>query len=699
MQPSCRNESVSGVQPSRGVVSYLFPTEGGIRLLCNSTAFYNRETGIAIASACRALIRPRFQDSTVVRISVKLTAGVVVIAALVGLVGYFTNLTDHAIQNQVEHLSRSSLIEVVDAADMALAIQTGHNALHDLIARRRQAKPVRTAEADPEATRLHQTVTASLGSFQRSFTHSRQASLLLAPSDDEAAAARQQQAEADTFKQLGEAFTAHHQMVEKCLSLIDKDPVAADAYRREKLDAHFNDVLFPLLRGQKQNAEAEFSHEVHSVERAVAAANLRNTIVTLVALICALALGLALSRSIGAPLAELKAAALRIGKGHLETRLTNRSRDEIGVLAATFNRMAEELQATTVSKAYVDNILQSMSEMVIVVDPQLQIRIVNGAAVEQLGYSVGELIGQPLAILLPDLREPPASGAIHDRVLGSQELWLFAKDGEQIPVHWAGSELRGEAGELQGVVCAALNIAERKRAEAQLRASLVEKEVLLKEVHHRVKNNLQIISSLLALQARDKNDLQVRRMFEESQGRIRSMALIHELLYQSGELSRIDFLEYVRRLCSYLMESTGDESGRVSLAINVAPLPLPISLAIPCGMILNELVSNALKHAFPDGSGSMQITFALAADRYSLSVRDDGPGFDAVAAAGKAGSLGLKVVEALTRQLGGELAITTSGGAEFLVSFPVAAGESTYETVSTGHVHNGRRENPVPATV
>lgn len=632
------------------------------------------------------------------RISVKLTAGVLVIAALVALVGYLTNLTDHTIQAQIEHLSRSSLNQVVSAADMAVAIQVGHDALHDLIVRQRIRKRPNSNEPDPEAQRLERIVQSSLVSFQRSLDQGRQASRWESPHESDDEFIKKQQTNAARFKQLTDDFVKHREMVRKCLKLATADPAAAEKYLDDQLDSHFNGVLFPLLKDQKYEAESDFSHEVHSIERAVETANLRNTIATLVALLCALILGLFLSRSIGAPLAELKAAALQIGKGRLDTRLTNRSRDEIGVLAATFNRMAEDLEATTVSKAYVDNILQSMSEMLIVVDPQLQIRMVNGAALAQLAYRREELIGQPLTLLLPSLGERDVAGPRFEPLLGSRELTLIARDGEQVPVHWAGSELCSESGELQGVVCAALNIAERQEAEARLRASLDEKEVLLKEVHHRVKNNLQIISSLLALQARDKDDPQVRRMFEESQGRIRSMALIHEQLYQSGELSRIDFLEYVRRLSAYLMESTGDEDGHVKLQIDVAPVPLPLNLAIPCGMILNELVSNALKHAFPARSGTVRIGFESSESRFRLSVRDDGIGLDSASTVGKPGSLGLKVVDALTRQMGGELTVASDGGTEFTVSFPAQladAGERDPNGLANGRALHA----PLPAAV
>ena len=152
---------------------------------------------------------------------------------------------------------------------------------------------------------------------------------------------------------------------------------------------------------------------------------------------------------------------------------------------------------------------------------------------------------------------------------------------------------------------------ERKRAEEQLKASLREKEVLLKEIHHRVKNNMQIISSLLELQVDALQDEQVREPFKESQRRIRSMALIHEQLYRSHNLARIDFVEYVESLTNHLLRSYGKDARKVTLERDITPVFLSIDTAIPCGLIINELVSNALKHAFPDGrTGKIRVELA-----------------------------------------------------------------------------------------
>ncbi len=206
------------------------------------------------------------------RISVKLMAGVFAIAALVAIVGYLTDMTDRAIGTQVNQLSRSSLLEVVDAADMAIAIQTSHDALHDMILPKRMAADkAGPKQAIPrDVVVLQRTVQSSLIAFQRSYERSKKANIELLESAERegnvelAAAARTNLSQ--RFKQLGEAFAAHRVMVKDCLRLIESDARAADTLLEGKLDDHFNDVLFPLIQNQKALAEQQLTHEVHGVE-------------------------------------------------------------------------------------------------------------------------------------------------------------------------------------------------------------------------------------------------------------------------------------------------------------------------------------------------------------------------------------------------------------------------------------------------
>ncbi len=215
---------------------------------------------------------------------------------------------------------------------------------------------------------------------------------------------------------------------------------------------------------------------------------------------------------------------------------------------------------------------------------------------------------------------------------------------------------------------------------AQIQASLEEKDVLLREIHHRVKNNLQIVSSLLSLQAREIKDDPVRGLFRESIARVRAMALIHENLYRTSHLAHIDLVDYLRRLANDLRNAYAVQPDRVRIDVQAADLRLSMETAVTCGLLLNEIVSNALKHAFPEGRrGTVRIELAAEEETergsptrpYRLVVADDGVGLPAGFEAARFGSLGLRLIRSLTDQLGGTLSMKNDGGARFTVLFRV----------------------------
>jgi len=220
-----------------------------------------------------------------------------------------------------------------------------------------------------------------------------------------------------------------------------------------------------------------------------------------------------------------------------------------------------------------------------------------------------------------------------------------------------------------------------KKKEGQIKESLREKEVLLKEIHHRVKNNLQIISSLFRLQSahiKDEHDIEI---FKESQSRVSSMALIHESLYQSKDLAKIDFTEYTKKLVAYLLSSYAIYPETTTLDISIDDIFLGIDVAIPCGLIINELVSNSLKHAFPEGiKGKIRIELHMAKDlpvqnerssnMLTLIVRDNGAGFPKNADFRSTETLGLELVNTLVKQLNGTIEFNKSAGTEFKITFP-----------------------------
>lgn len=214
-------------------------------------------------------------------------------------------------------------------------------------------------------------------------------------------------------------------------------------------------------------------------------------------------------------------------------------------------------------------------------------------------------------------------------------------------------------------------ISERKRVEEQLRESLAEKENLLKEIHHRIKNNLQVVSTLLELQSYSLADEQSRRCFQDSQDRIRSMAMIHEKLYQASDVFFIDFGEYLDDLSKKLFNSYVSEPSRVSLRIEAEAVAVGIDDAIPCGLIVNELVSNSLKYAFADGrKGEITVCFRAGVDGcIMLTVSDNGIGLPAGLDIGATETLGLQLVTILTRQLRGSIQLEREQGTTFAINF------------------------------
>jgi two-component sensor histidine kinase len=216
----------------------------------------------------------------------------------------------------------------------------------------------------------------------------------------------------------------------------------------------------------------------------------------------------------------------------------------------------------------------------------------------------------------------------------------------------------------------AWDVAEVKRAEDRLKSSLREKEVLLKEVHHRVKNNLQVISSLLNLQSARITDPAIRAAFFASQTRVRSMALIHEKLYRSEDLAGIDFGDYLRTVTHDLVGSYS--IANVTVEMETETVHLPVDTAIPCGLIVNELISNALKHAFPAGTeGKLYVKARrLSQSEVEMIVEDTGCGMPAGTDIRSISSMGMTLVSSLTDQIGGTVALTVPQGTRIAIRFP-----------------------------
>lgn len=331
-------------------------------------------------------------------------------------------------------------------------------------------------------------------------------------------------------------------------------------------------------------------------------------------------------------------------------------------------------QAVRNSEQKYHNLFEYANDSIFVVDPGTRRFIeINEKAAEHLGYTKEEL----LKLKVDDINQPMTT-ELQNTIINSLEktgniIYEHAhrrKDGTIVPVEISSQVFRYDTNIVfQNFV---RDITRRKETEEQLKQTVREKEALLKEIHHRIKNNLQVISSLLSLQSEYIVNEQDRDFFTASQDRIFSMSLVHELLYQSNDLARINFLKFTNELIQQLMNSHPIDPGQVSITLSVNQILLPINQAIPCALIINELISNAFKYAFPPGrKGTINLEFSIENNQYLLAISDDGIGLPSGINIYKPESLGLQLINDFTNQLGGSIEVLPDAGAHYRIHFPL----------------------------
>lgn len=325
------------------------------------------------------------------------------------------------------------------------------------------------------------------------------------------------------------------------------------------------------------------------------------------------------------------------------------------------------------------SLTESLREVVYRADPESFERTFVNKAVEELyGYTVREWLSDPTLWekrIHTEDRERVCSQVEEARDKEEPfvcEYRIIRKDGEerwvQDHVNWEKDEW-GNVASLNGIV---YDVTDAKRSEEQLKLSLQEKETLLREVHHRVKNNLQIVSSLLRRQGRKVGDERYRQLLKESENRVLSMTLIHEKLYHAENMASIDFDKFIRSLVRNLYSSYGVDRNKVVLRADIENVEIPLDAAVPCGLIINELVSNSLKYAFPEGrEGEINIAFhSTDENQIELVVSDNGVGLPEHIDMRSEESSGLHLVTVLAEnQLNGEITLDKKEGTTFRIAF------------------------------
>jgi PAS domain S-box-containing protein len=335
-------------------------------------------------------------------------------------------------------------------------------------------------------------------------------------------------------------------------------------------------------------------------------------------------------------------------------------------------RKKAEIALKTSEEKY-RTIIETAQEGIWLIDEDAITTYVNQAMADMLGYSVNEMIDKSLFDFMDEKGKIDANEKMERRKKGIKEVHDFRflhKDGSDVWTIISTNPIFNENDDFIGALGMLIDITHRKQMEAQIKDSLEEKEILLKEIHHRVKNNLAVISSLLDLQSHFVKDTEDKELFRESQTRAKSMALIHELLYQSSDLKSIDFSEYMRTLIMELFRNYSVDPGRVKLELNLEKVNIDINTSIPLGLIVNELVSNSFKYAFPNGrKGIIKISLESEDDRYIMSVCDNGVGLPKHLDFKNTETLGLRLVNSLTKQINGDIGLNSKHGTEFKITF------------------------------
>jgi two-component sensor histidine kinase len=383
-----------------------------------------------------------------------------------------------------------------------------------------------------------------------------------------------------------------------------------------------------------------------------------------------------LERAVLSRLMRLSAGVLAIGTGgDPRRRVSIEGRDQIAYLGAAINGLLDAQERSTGELRAIEKrneaFLDAVPDVIFRITRDGTILDARSPARTALVEAADALVGKDTEELLslypfisPEQLERSIAATAEALDTGLPRVLEFHVDVEGGRRHY---EQRFVPSGEHEVIALMRDVTAQKRAEEHQR-----KEILLKEIHHRVKNNLQVISSLLALQASAAPDAKTRDLLVESRDRVRSMALVHEKLYAEGDERRANFAEYARDLAAHLRHSYAGSSDAVRVEIDVEEVSLGLDVSVACGLIINELLSNAIKYAFPNGRrGTVFIGLKHGnGGSLVLSVRDDGIGFPGSVDFRAPSTLGLRIVNILAAQLKGVLALQSGSGSAFTLTFP-----------------------------
>ncbi|MEX0646926.1 MAG: histidine kinase dimerization/phosphoacceptor domain -containing protein [Balneolaceae bacterium] len=439
------------------------------------------------------------------------------------------------------------------------------------------------------------------------------------------------------------------------------------------VEPYFRNTLLPILLQVRGTYNQRVDLQQAELQQRAEQTITWIIIITVLAFITSVGLAYLVYRSITIPVQKLTKAAETIGAGDFSNRIELHTNDELAHFAATFNEMAENLSKSMVTRSYVNNIIQSMGDMLIVTNLSGKIELTNSALSDTLHYTEEELENSEVW----DIIDEEQRERIQHQVENSPEKSSFIETrfvsgkGERIPVILSFSYLDEGLDKKPKRVYVASDITVQKEAEKKISNSLKEKNVMLAEIHHRVKNNLAVINGLLEMQIWNFEGEESAKVLRESQLRIQSIALVHEKLYQSDNFASIYISDYVKELVESIASSFKMPEKEIHVDYEFDQLNLTINQAIPFSLLLNESVVNVYKYAFNETkTGNIVISLKRKGDKAVLKIDDDGAGIP-----GEEDSdykLGMTIIDTLSKQLEGNYSIKNEkkGGASFIFTFP-----------------------------
>ncbi|MBO6795377.1 MAG: HAMP domain-containing protein [Balneolaceae bacterium] len=474
------------------------------------------------------------------------------------------------------------------------------------------------------------------------------------------------------IKQTNSRFLLYEQLSLEWFKLLEENGDQSSNFFTTSISPYFNGNILPTISELRQEVIRQQINENAKLDVQIQIAGYVIIILSAFLLLISVGIAFYLYRSIANPLRQLSKSAEALGAGDLDQKVEITNSDEIGELAQSFNVMALNLRKRTLARDYLDSIIESINEALIVTDDHNHIVGCNKAALNMLQVERSEIIDKPLYSVFNKEIESEVGGAVSKIV--NLETEIEASDGVRVPILYSESDLINTKDEIVGKVVVAADITQRKLADEKIRQSLHEKDILLAEIHHRVKNNLAVISGILQLQRHTSSNNKVKEVLTESQTRIQSISLVHERLYQSETLANIEYENYVEDLLREIGKNAIMNGSNIRLECEVTKVKLDLVKAVPCSLLLNEILIDRIKHAFkPQEEGFIKVILGKSGNEVSLSVLHNGSiarGFNS----NPKKTLGLTLIQTLIKQLHGsysEIGANDTFTEQIKIVFPI----------------------------